>query len=60
MRKRRAYLEDAGLDGADDKDSSLPEEEIKPELDKDEASPSYGEGKQDEVLVNLDAFNLIK
>jgi len=57
MRKRRAYLEDAGLDGADEKDEALPEEEIKPELDREESSPSYGEP---EVMVNLDAFNLAK
>lgn len=60
MRKRRAYLGDAGLDGdKEQKASILPEEEIKPTIDSEEASPAYGEGAEEleNSIVNLDAFD---
>ena len=60
MRKRRAYLEDAGLDGADTKDASLPEEEIKPQLDTEEAALSYIDAQDEtETSVDLNAFDLV-
>lgn len=64
MRKRRAYLEDAGLDGAESKDASLPEEEIKPQLDTDESAVAYGnedsQNTEDPAsLIDLEAFNAI-
>ena len=61
MRKRRAYLEDAGLDGADQKDASLPDEEIKPELDDIQSVnlEKIGHEQQEDSIVNLDAFNEI-
>ena len=59
MRKRRAYLEDAALDGSNNcSDEPMPEEEIKPEIDDGENVPSYGTAEADvDTPVNLDAFN---
>ncbi len=56
MRKRRAFLEDAGED-FEEKSSELPEEDIKPQIDSDENAVAYGSPDAEETVVDLDAFN---
>ncbi len=56
MRKRRAFLEDVGVDFEEKKDE-LPEEDIKPEIDGNEAAVAYESPDKTETIVDLEAFN---
>ncbi len=64
MRKRRAFLEDAGKDSGYDDENALPPEEITPELSTDNTDISYEaqndaseRSENEEQIVDINAFD---